>query len=431
VLTKSHKLAGNGLDAYTTLPVSELNDLALIAAQESTGDLVFGMQRISLTRSSDQHMEFRVNDFVLAYKKLLVFSLDFTTHAKRTEVTSKIDWYLTERQNVGFLPFGAKQMIGHSTYLQFIHGLAEKVRAADPAAEITIREGDQPQQVHTAAQAVPEKPVPEKPVPAKPTPSFAPVAPYLREDAPSYSPVTPAEPAADDQSTDMSGMPERWPEPVELSSGRLYFGDLSERSAGKVPAAEGAVTVESLPDPSFEDLFAASAPSAGDPDELEPVAAAHIERAHFGEEHVDEAEVDEAEVEETETDNENAKVLAFPLDPQRRETEPTWVLTMANGTVLAIDHALVLGRNPQLPPGMPGAEAVVVVDPERSVSKTHAIVEARDGDLWVTDLASTNGTRMGFTPGEWIRCEPGVATKIERRCQLRFGKYRLHASIRR
>ncbi len=398
-MAKSHKLAWNGLDIQTALTVPELGELALAAAHESTGDLVFGMQRVSLVRSSDRRMEFRVNDFMLAYKKLLVFSVEFTERSNRTDLTSKIDWYLTERQNLGFLPVGAKQMIGHSTYLQFVHGLADKVRAADTTAEVTIREGDHPQSVPQiqADPVVVTRAVSQ----SKPVPSFAPVAPYLREDSPSYSPATPAEAPVDDNSTDMSGMPTQWPDPSELSSGRLYFGDLSGASAVTAPVsrpkdkAECPVSTE-VPDPPAVDA------DAIDADPIDVAVEAKIPQP------------------------------VVPADAKTKtKADPRWVLTMANGTVIAVEHPLVLGRNPQLPPEMPGAEAVVVTDPERSVSKTHVIVEARDGDLWVTDLASTNGTRMGYDPGEWIRCEPGVATKIVRRCQLRFGKYRLQANVSR
>jgi hypothetical protein len=277
--------------------------------------------------------------------------------------------------------------------MQFLHGLSRLIRTADAAADISIREGGE-----GAAPAVPQL-VPQAAAPAptleavKPAPSFAPVAPYLREDAPSYSPATPAEaPTDDDRSTDLSGLPEQWPDPVELSSGRLYFGDLRERTSVAVPVA---IKAERLAEHEHEHEVVA-------PDSSMTVVL------------------------KTEM-VEDAPAEAADLDPS---AERAWMLTMANGKVIPVECSLVLGRNPELPPGMPGAEAVVVADPDRSVSKTHAIIEARDGDLWVTDLASTNGSRFTNASGGLSRCEPGVATKVESKCQLRLGKYRIVVGTR-
>lgn len=68
-------------------------------------------------------------------------------------------------------------------------------------------------------------------------------------------------------------------------------------------------------------------------------------------------------------------------------------LVAASGLEIIADGALVLGRDP-VAAAAPGARAVAVDDPARTVSKTHAIVEPVDGGLRVTDLGSTNGVRI-------------------------------------
>ncbi|WP_353988138.1 FHA domain-containing protein [Ruicaihuangia caeni] len=81
------------------------------------------------------------------------------------------------------------------------------------------------------------------------------------------------------------------------------------------------------------------------------------------------------------------------------ETAPVavrrWVLALGDGTRHPVDPAVVVGRNPN-PQGLgsaagAGALPLAIVDPERSVSKTHALFQVRDGVLTVLDLDSTNG----------------------------------------
>jgi pSer/pThr/pTyr-binding forkhead associated (FHA) protein len=69
----------------------------------------------------------------------------------------------------------------------------------------------------------------------------------------------------------------------------------------------------------------------------------------------------------------------------------TPTLMFDNGDKLAVGGEAVLGRAPT-----PNERqlAVVVNDPTRTVSKTHLSFGLRNGQLWVADLGSTNGTRV-------------------------------------
>jgi predicted component of type VI protein secretion system len=77
----------------------------------------------------------------------------------------------------------------------------------------------------------------------------------------------------------------------------------------------------------------------------------------------------------------------------------------------------LIGRNPTPGPGETADYLVQIVDPDRSVSKTH-LEFAVDGDeFWVRDRASTNGTRIlsqggatdgpDLAPNEWTRVHRG------------------------
>lgn len=70
------------------------------------------------------------------------------------------------------------------------------------------------------------------------------------------------------------------------------------------------------------------------------------------------------------------------------EPEFDWELVLPDGTRLPIDPDTVVGRRP-LP--VDGSALLQIVDPTRTLSKSHARLRFRDGAWRVTDLDSTNG----------------------------------------
>jgi hypothetical protein len=82
---------------------------------------------------------------------------------------------------------------------------------------------------------------------------------------------------------------------------------------------------------------------------------------------------------------------------------------------------LFLGRAPVAPPDRPGARVVAVPDPEKSISKTHAMLELDAGDLLVHDLNSTNGVWVVPADGEAIEVEPGEPVAIPAGGELELG----------
>jgi pSer/pThr/pTyr-binding forkhead associated (FHA) protein len=101
-----------------------------------------------------------------------------------------------------------------------------------------------------------------------------------------------------------------------------------------------------------------------------------------------------------------------------------WRLVLGDGRQLAVSASpLVLGRGPVAPPTHPDATPIVVVDPVKSVSKSHALVLVDGGMLWVTDMHSTNGTKVTNELGEATSCPPGVGMPAGNGWTISLGEY--------
>ncbi|NDR53580.1 RDD family protein [Actinomyces sp. 565] len=94
-----------------------------------------------------------------------------------------------------------------------------------------------------------------------------------------------------------------------------------------------------------------------------------------------------------------------------RKPEPETVgirlVPMDGGSPILLTAPAVVGRDPQNISDYPQATRVSLADASRSVSKTHAAVAPVPGGLWVTDLHSTNGTRID-QQGTIKQTQPGV-----------------------
>ena len=102
---------------------------------------------------------------------------------------------------------------------------------------------------------------------------------------------------------------------------------------------------------------------------------------------------------------ENAKPKRRPRTPLEQRPSgaavPIATLTFSTGEVAYIRAATLLGRQPTAQGGENTDELLAVDDGSRTISKTHARLEWRDGELWITDRQSANGTivdRPGQNP---------------------------------
>ncbi|MFE5671995.1 FHA domain-containing protein [Agromyces sp. NPDC056523] len=114
-------------------------------------------------------------------------------------------------------------------------------------------------------------------------------------------------------------------------------------------------------------------------------------------------------------------VPAAPAASTARARPRAWRLRSADGVEFVVRDRVVAGRDPQLDVVTGGATPVAIVDPLRSMSKTHALLEV-DGDrLVATDLQSTNGVRIWPDGRDPVELEPGVPTPVPADAVLLLG----------
>ena len=76
-------------------------------------------------------------------------------------------------------------------------------------------------------------------------------------------------------------------------------------------------------------------------------------------------------------------------DPRANRLVP-----LTGGAPIKLESTTVVGRDPDNISDYPGAACVSLNDVTRSISKPHAALALAPGGLWITDLHSTNGTRI-------------------------------------
>lgn len=100
-----------------------------------------------------------------------------------------------------------------------------------------------------------------------------------------------------------------------------------------------------------------------------------------------------------------------------------WLLRLPGGATVTIDSAVFIGRDPSRTPERPNAEILAVVDPARTVSKTHALLEIDEVGLWAHDLQSTNGVFVTEPGGVEVEVVPGSRTAVPPGADLELGDY--------
>jgi hypothetical protein len=103
-----------------------------------------------------------------------------------------------------------------------------------------------------------------------------------------------------------------------------------------------------------------------------------------------------------------------PPPVQRPAVPARPMLHFDTGEVVPFPELALIGRDPAPSPQEAGAVLIPVVDPQRSVSKTHLAIGLSAGSPWVMDRHSTNGVvleqggrRARLNPGERIQVGPG------------------------
>ncbi|MDC7121069.1 RDD family protein [Cellulomonas fimi] len=99
--------------------------------------------------------------------------------------------------------------------------------------------------------------------------------------------------------------------------------------------------------------------------------------------------------------------------PARTRPVPTAAeFELSDGRRLTVERTALVGRNPAT---VADVQLVRVVDPARSVSKTHLQVGVEPGGVWVADRGSTNGTVVTLPGGGQVVCQ------VDHQVRLRVG----------
>jgi hypothetical protein len=99
----------------------------------------------------------------------------------------------------------------------------------------------------------------------------------------------------------------------------------------------------------------------------------------------------------------------------------TYVLQFSTGERSTVYGTGLIGRNPRPEPGEYFDQIVPVIDPSRSVSKTHLEFGQESGAFWVMDRYSGNGTVLREPNAQAIRCQPERRYRIARGTRVEIG----------
>jgi hypothetical protein len=99
-----------------------------------------------------------------------------------------------------------------------------------------------------------------------------------------------------------------------------------------------------------------------------------------------------------------------------------YVLQFSTGESVQVSGTGLIGRNPAAQPGEFFDALVTIVDHERSVSKTHLEFGEEEGQFWVADRFSANGTIVRDPERIARRSEPGKRTRVSRGARVEIGE---------
>ena len=99
-----------------------------------------------------------------------------------------------------------------------------------------------------------------------------------------------------------------------------------------------------------------------------------------------------------------------------------FVLQFSTGESVSVSGTGLIGRNPVAEPGEYFDTLVAVIDPGRSVSKTHLEFGQDDTSFWVSDRYSGNGTVVREPDREPRRCDAGKRYRVARGARVEIGE---------
>jgi hypothetical protein len=104
----------------------------------------------------------------------------------------------------------------------------------------------------------------------------------------------------------------------------------------------------------------------------------------------------------------------------RPEAATTAELALSDGRRVVVEGVALIGRNPA---AAVDVQIVRVIDPGRSVSKTHLQVAVTPAGVWVADRGSTNGTVVTLPDGAQVVCPVDQPIRLRPGATVAFGDY--------
>lgn len=177
---------------------------------------------------------------------------------------------------------------------------------------------------------------------------------------------------------------------------------VAEDPATDEPVLEDLVPEEPVADePAVDEAVERAAPDSTAPDAAEP----------------DDVGPDDAEPDDIQPDDlEATRIVTRRLDGAR------FVLQFSTGESFTVFGTGLIGRNPRPEPGEYFDELVRVLDPSRSVSKTHLEFGQESGGFWVKDRFSGNGTIVREPESAPLRCRPDRRYRLARGSRVDMGE---------
>lgn len=130
----------------------------------------------------------------------------------------------------------------------------------------------------------------------------------------------------------------------------------------------------------------------------------------------------EPEIERPEDSLDSGDLEVTRIVQSRATDAQRYVLQFSTGESVTVFGSGLVGRNPQAEPGESFDTTVWVIDPTRSVSKTHLEFGQTGGRFWVNDRFSGNGSIVREPDAAPARCSPGRRQLVARGSRIDMGE---------
>ena len=119
-------------------------------------------------------------------------------------------------------------------------------------------------------------------------------------------------------------------------------------------------------------------------------------------------------------------MVQLTRDLVRDHRPPLGILVFDDGATFALDLPYVIGRQPGEHPTVQGAPArpLLLDDPDKTLSRSHAEVRLTGWDAEIVDRDSTNGTYFQSPDGPWQQLESRTPVVLAPGANVRVGGHR-------